>query len=84
MPSEIYLQGDASPIWLALPADEAVSLIEAARASGRTFVRLDMVPETRQRTARPAYFDPCAVSAVLPLDPREYEHALDNPPEWAE
>lgn len=78
MPSKLYLRGDSDPIWLALPADAVLSAIQDATG----FVRLDMVPWTRDEHPKPAYFDAGAVSAVLPVDQREYEHALDDPPEW--
>ena len=81
MPSKLYLKGDGDPLWLNLSADQVLSAVEEARGSTE-FLRLDMVPHTRDEQPMPAYFDADAVAAILPLDPREYGHALDDPPEW--
>jgi len=84
MPSKLYLRGDSDALWLTLAADAVLSIIEDARAAGTgRFVRLDMAPFVRGEAARPAYFDFDVVSAILPVDPREWEDMLEDPPEWA-
>lgn len=83
MPSRLFLRGDSDGLWLLPAADEALTAVERALSEGTAFVRLDMLPEARHEPSRPAYFAPSAVSAILPLDPRAYEHYLDNDvPEW--
>lgn len=82
MPSKLYLAGDSDAIWLMLPPDEALSLIEQARANDTYYLRLDMVPITQHDTPRPAYFNPAQVAALLPLDPREIQAEYDDPPDW--
>jgi hypothetical protein len=82
MPSKVFLRGDSDAIWLAAAADEVLSAVEQAEGDGVRFLRLDMTPYARGEHPRPAYFDPGMVAAILPMDPREYEHLLDDPPEW--
>lgn len=82
MPSKVYLRGDNDPMWLAAPADAVLTAVEAALQDGTPFLRLDMTPILLGEASRPAYFDPRAVSAILPMDPREYEHVMEDPPDW--
>lgn len=80
MPSKLYLRGDSDPLWLAAAADQVLAVVEGARDGG--FVRLDMVPAMVGEQPRAAYFDPGAVAAIIPIDPRELADTYDNPPGW--
>lgn len=82
MPCKLYLSGDSDAVWLADPADLVLAAVERGIQEGHAFIRLDMPPFTTTDIARPAYFAPGAVSAILPVPPQEWQHVLDNPPEW--
>lgn len=79
MPCQLYLRGDSDPLWLAAPADQVLAIVEDPPSK---FVRLDMVPALVGEPPRAAYFDPAAVVAILPLDPRELADAYEHPPGW--
>jgi hypothetical protein len=87
MPCKLFLAGDSEPVWLDDPADVVLMRMSEAvlEADGHelVFVRLNMAPVVDGGQRRPAYIKPSQVQAVLPFHDGEYEHALDDPPDWA-
>lgn len=80
MPCKIYLRGDEDAIYSNDPADVIADRVESA--SDRRFVTVELTPYAHGEGTRTAYICPTDVVAILPMDPRELLHDLDQPPEW--
>ena len=79
MPCKIYIRADPDAIYSNEPADVVAERIEQA---GGRFVAVELTPQGHGDVPRTAYVAPGDVSAILPMDPRELAHELDNPPDW--
>ncbi len=80
MPCKIYLRADPDAIFCNDPADVVLRRIE--EGAGRRFVQVLLVPHGREDVPRTGYISPADVTAIVPMDPRELEAALDDPPDW--
>ena len=81
VPCKVYLRADDTAIFCNDAADVVVRRIEEA-ADGERFIQVALTPNGRGDTPRTAYISPTDITAVLPIPPQEYEHLLDDPPEW--